>query len=75
MLDPEVTADDRVISAALDHAPGDTIEADVVPVQYAGYVTFRARDREEAAGFREFVDERFVLTMRAEGPGGDHDGA
>lgn len=63
-LAPEVTADPRVISHALDFADGDTIEKDVVPLQYAGYVTFRAEDREDALRFRAFIDEHFSIELR-----------
>lgn len=63
-LDPAVTTDPRVLSHALDLAAGDTVERDVVPVQYAGYVTFRATDRADAQSFRDFIDRHFTLVLR-----------
>jgi hypothetical protein len=63
-LDPAVTADERVLSFALDYADGDVIEADVVPVQYAGYITFTARTRDEANRFRALADQGFTMELR-----------
>jgi len=62
-LDPQVTNDERVISFALDYSPGEVIEADVVPVEYAGYIAFKAKDVEEANRFRSFADEHFEVKL------------
>jgi ATP-grasp domain len=69
-IDPAVTQDGRVISWKLDYREGEAIEADVVPVQYAGYVTFTAGSLEEANRFRAFIDDHFTieLSRKADAP-------
>ncbi len=60
-LDAEVTTHPQVISWALDVADGGAIEPNVVPIEYAGYVNFRASDRADARRFRSFIDEHFSI--------------
>ncbi len=62
-LDPVITHDPRILSFALDYGAGDTIAADVVPLQYAGYVTFRAEDRQAAQRMRTYIDQHFRLEL------------
>ena len=64
-IDPAITSDERVISFAIDFSAGDTIEADVVPVEYAGYISFKANDVEDANNFRTAVDESFFVKFRS----------
>jgi hypothetical protein len=59
----EVTQDPRVLSHALDFADGEVVEADVLPVEYVGYVTFTAADRGEAAAFRDHCQRHLTVDM------------
>lgn len=53
-----------LISHAVDLRPGDTVEDDVVPVEYAGYVSFRADRRDDAAQFRRMIADNFCYDIR-----------
>jgi hypothetical protein len=53
-----------LLHCALDLRAGDAIEADVVPVEYAGYVLFRANDREDAAQLRRMMAANFCFDVR-----------
>jgi predicted ATP-grasp superfamily ATP-dependent carboligase len=62
-LDPEVTEDPRILSCSLYVSDGDTIAADVIPLECVGHVSFRATDRADAQRFRSFVDHHFSLKL------------
>jgi ATP-grasp domain len=53
-----------LITHALDLRPGDAVESDVVPIEYAGYVSFRAVDRDDARRFRRVIDDSFSYDVR-----------
>jgi hypothetical protein len=65
-LPDAVATDKRMISHGLDLAVGETIEPDVVPVEYIGYVTFIAATRGEAAQLREACDRGFTIEIETE---------
>lgn len=62
-LPPELRTDPRVFGYALDYSPGEVIEPDVLPVQYAGYVAFDAENREDAERFRKRLDAGLVCEL------------
>ena len=63
-LGAELLGQPAVLSHALDLRAGDTVEPDVVPVEYAGYVSFRATDRADAERFRRLLDDNFRFDIR-----------
>lgn len=63
-LDNVLTRNPAVISHALDLRVGDVVAPDVVPFEYAGYVSFRARDRDDAARLRTLIDDNFRCDIR-----------
>lgn len=62
-LDIDLSKDERVISYAIDYADGDVIERDILPVNYVGYITFKARSVDEANAFRAFVDQHLTVNL------------
>ncbi|HYE28437.1 MAG TPA: ATP-grasp domain-containing protein [Allosphingosinicella sp.] len=68
-LPADLLAERRVVGHALDYAPGEVIEPNVLPVQYAGYVAFEASDRDDAARFRAKLDAGLLCRLEPLGGG------